>query len=129
MDRRTDRVGDDLGDFMRELNIVIPVYDEGPNFPALWKEICSLINSKFVAHVIYDFDQDNTVPVVRTIIDQGEPRLRLIKNQRGRGVVSAIMTGFDVISEGPVLIVMADLSDDLAQVDKMMALYSDGYHV
>jgi dolichol-phosphate mannosyltransferase len=28
-----------------------------------------------------------------------------------------------------LLVVMADLSDDLAQVDRMMKLYEDGYHV
>src|SRR5258708_22865746 len=39
------------------------------------------------------------------------------------------MTGFDVAADGPVLVVMADLSDDLAQVDRMMELYRQGYHV
>jgi len=114
---------------MSQLNIVIPVYNEGANFPGLWKELCSLVKSKFIAYVVYDFDQDNTVPVVSQIITEGEARLRLVKNERGRGVVPAIMTGFDAVAGGPVLVVMADLSDDLAQVDRMLALYSDGYDV
>ncbi|MGD0965962.1 MAG: glycosyltransferase [Candidatus Acidiferrales bacterium] len=114
---------------MSELNIVIPVYNEGANFPGLWNELSSLVKAKFIAYVVYDFDQDNTVPIVNQIIAEGEPRLRLVKNGRGRGVVSAIMTGFDVVPSGPVLVVMADLSDDLAQVDGMLALYSDGYDV
>jgi hypothetical protein len=37
------------------------------------------------------------------------------------------MTGFDVAGLGPVLVVMADLSDDLAQVDRMLARYQEGY--
>ncbi|MBZ5500780.1 MAG: glycosyltransferase family 2 protein [Acidobacteriia bacterium] len=114
---------------MSELNIVIPVYNESANFPGLWNELSSLVKAKFIAYVVYDFDQDNTVPIVNQIIAEGESRLRLVKNQRGRGVVSAIMTGFDVVPGGPVLVVMADLSDDLAQVDRMLSLYSDGYDV
>jgi glycosyltransferase involved in cell wall biosynthesis len=112
---------------MSQLTIVIPVYNEGGNFPALWKELSSSVRSDFVALVVYDFDEDSTVPAVNHVIAEGESRLRLVKNNRGRGVVSAIMSGFDVAASGPVLVVMADLSDDLAQVDKMLALYSDGY--
>lgn len=114
---------------MSQLSIVIPVYNEGANFPGLWNELSSLVKANFIAYVVYDFDQDNTVPIVNQIIGEGESRLRLVKNERGRGVVSAIMTGFDIVPSGPVLVVMADLSDDLAQVDRMLTLYSDGYDV
>jgi glycosyltransferase involved in cell wall biosynthesis len=114
---------------MSQLSIVIPVYNEGANFPGLWNELSSLVKAKFIAYVVYDYDQDNTVPVVNRIIAEGESRLRLVKNERGRGVVPAIMTGFDAVPGGPVLVMMADLSDDLAQVDRMLALYSDGYDV
>jgi len=111
------------------LSLVIPVYNEGANFRELWKEVSSLIKADFTACVVYDFDEDDTVPVVNEIVAAGETRLRAVKNQRGRGVVAAIMTGFDVVPDGPVLVVMADLSDDLAQVDRMLALYNQGYHV
>jgi dolichol-phosphate mannosyltransferase len=53
-------------------------------------------------------------------IAQGETRLRLIKNSYGRGVVGAIRTGFDAAAAGPVLVLMADLSDDLGQVRRML---------
>ena len=65
----------------------------------------------------------------RQIIAQGETRLKLVKNTYGRGVVGAIRTGFDAAPAGPVLVVMADLSDDLAQVGKMLELYRRGSHV
>ncbi len=114
---------------MSHLNLVIPVYNEGANFPALWTEVSNLIQADLTAYVVYDFDQDNTVPVVKELIAGGESRLRAVKNQRGRGVVTAIMTGFDVAENGPVLVVMADLSDDLGQVDRMLSLYDQGYQV
>jgi dolichol-phosphate mannosyltransferase len=114
---------------MQRLSIVIPVYNEGANFTQLWSEVSHGINTDFIAYVIYDFDGDNTVPVAQEILAQGERRLRIVKNQRGRGVVPAILTGFDVAEDGPVLVVMADLSDDLAQVDRMVKLYDQGYRI
>ena len=114
---------------MNDLTIVIPVYNEGGNFQEQWQEISTLINTAFTAYVVYDFDEDDTLPVVKKIIASGESRLHAVKNRHGRGVVAAIMTGFDVATDGPVLVVMADLSDDLTQVGRMLALYRQGYQV
>jgi dolichol-phosphate mannosyltransferase len=113
----------------KPLAIVIPTYNEGQNFPSLWSLLCSQIRSPFIAFVIYDFDEDDTVPAVQRIVDEGEGKIRLVKNNIRKGVVGAILTGFNQVEHGPVLVVMADLSDDLGQVDPMLALYSDGYHV
>jgi len=110
-----------------KLTLVIPVYNEGANFPSLWQAVSSQIHSPFRALVVYDFDEDNTVPVAQQIIVQGERRLFLVKNDVGRGVVGAIRTGFNHVEHGPVLVVMADLSDDLSQVDTMLDYYHQGY--
>ena len=111
------------------LSIVVPVYNEGRSFRLLWAELTAEVKSDFQVFVVYDFDEDDTVPVVNQIVGAGECRLRAVRNQHRRGVVGAIMTGFDVAAEGPVLVVMADLSDDLAQVDGMLALYAKGYDI
>src|SRR5271166_4069928 len=109
------------------LTIVIPVYNEGANFRALWGELASGIKTPFNALVVYDFDADNTVPVAQEIIAGGESRLQLIKNAYGRGVTNAIKTGLEAIESGPVLVTMADLSDELTTVDQMYELYLQGF--
>ena len=109
------------------LTVVIPVYNEGANFKALWAEIASSIQTPFVATVVYDFDADNTVPVVQEVIAAGETRLSLLRNAYGRGVTGAIKTGLEAVKSGPVLVTMADLSDEMTQVDQMYALYLQGY--
>lgn len=111
------------------LSIVVPVYNEGANFRSLWTEIVGAIEADLNVYVVYDFEGDSTVPVVNEIIARGETRLHAVRNKRGRGVVAAILTGFDVAPDGPVLVVMGDLSDDLAQVERMLALYAQGFHV
>jgi glycosyltransferase involved in cell wall biosynthesis len=111
------------------LSIVIPVRNEAQSFPELWQALSSSISSEFRAFVVFDFDEDTTVPVVQRIIAAGEKRLRLVKNSIGRGVVGAILTGFNQVHEGPVLVVMGDLSDDLAKIDRMLDLYRQGFHI
>jgi len=111
------------------LTIVIPVFNEGANFPKLWATLSSSIKSPFSVVVVYDFDADDTVPVVQSLIAKGENRISLARNSYGRGVVGAIHTGFNTVEQGPVLVVMADLSDDLDAVDKMLELYREGYDV
>ena len=94
------------------LSLIVPVYNEAENFPALLAEIEQHIPPPFVLHVVYDFDEDTTVPVARKLAED-RPWLRLLKNRLGRGVVAAIRTGFQEVGSGPALVIMADLSDDL----------------
>ncbi len=111
------------------LTIVIPVYNEGANFPALWRELTSSIKTPFTAMIVYDFDEDNTLPVVREILAAGETRLTLRKNAYGRGVTGAIKTGLEGVESGPVLVTMADLSDEPTLIDPMYQLYLQGFDV
>lgn len=111
------------------LSIVVPVYNEGANFRALWTEIRQHLSCDYTAFVVYDLDEDDTVPVMQQIISGGEKRLVPVKNSRGRGVCAAIMSGFDIAPRGPVLVVMGDLSDDLRQVSRMLELYGKGYQL
>jgi glycosyltransferase involved in cell wall biosynthesis len=110
-----------------ELTIVVPVYNEGAGFSTLWSALVENIRSPFRALVVYDFDEDDTVPAARAIVERGETRLCLLKNEIRPGVVGAILTGFRQVRRGPVLVVMADLSDDLSQVDRMLEVYSQGF--
>jgi len=110
-----------------ELSIIIPVYNEGENFLSLWSQLKACVKSGFRCYVVYDFEADNTLPVIKQLLDAGERHLHPIKNRFGKGVVNALKSGFAEINKGPLLVVMADLSDDLSKVDEMLALYKRGF--
>jgi len=112
-----------------DLTLVIPVYNEGAGFAELWRELDAHLKFPFRALVIYDYDEYDTVPAVNAVIARGEKRISLVKNRIRRGVVGALLTGFGTVERGPLLVVMADLSDDLAQVEGMVELYRLGNHV
>lgn len=110
------------------LNILVPVYNEGENFENLYNEIKSKIHTNHKILVIYDFDQDNTLPVVGKF-QKNNANLFLVKNFYGRGVLNALRTGFQSATSGPCLVIMGDLSDDLSIVDKMVEKYNQGYKI
>jgi glycosyltransferase involved in cell wall biosynthesis len=107
------------------LHIITPVYNEGDNFPNLYKAIQKHIKTPHNLIVVYDFDEDTTVPVAKKIAAK-DKRVVLHKNTIGRGALNALKSGFEYVKDGPVLIVMADLSDDLSMVDEMYKHYIEG---
>lgn len=111
------------------LQIVIPVYNEAENFPKVYAALTAAIHEPFEATVVYDFDGDSTIPAVQCAIGAGDTRFRLLKNTVKPGIVGALLTGFRAVKDGPVLVVMGDLSDDLAKVDRMVELYRAGWDI
>ncbi len=107
------------------LHIVTPVYNEGNNFPELYKQVKSKVKTPHRLIVVYDFDKDTTVPVVKSY-QKKDKNLILHKNTRGRGALNALLSGFDYVKSGPILVTMADLSDDYRIVDQMYKEYLNG---
>jgi len=110
------------------LNIVIPVYNEAENIKNTISEINQRVSTPHNIFIIYDFDEDNTLPVARNLMKE-QNNIELVKNKYGKGVLNAIKTGFENIKEGVILVVMADLSDDLSKVDEMFEKISEGYDI
>lgn len=110
------------------LTVIVPVYNEGDNIGRVHAEIQSKIKTPHRILVVYDFEEDNTLPVVHRL-QKKDRKLFLVKNKWGRGALNALKSGFAEVKSGPCLVVMGDLSDDLSVVDEMMAKYKEGYKV
>jgi dolichol-phosphate mannosyltransferase len=110
-----------------QLTVVLPVYNEGANLRAWWEQAKPHLPPEGRVHVVYDFDEDDTLPVARQLAVEGAPMV-LVRNA-GRGVLEALRSGFRSAERGPVLVSMADLSDDLALIPAMLARYQDGADV
>jgi dolichol-phosphate mannosyltransferase len=108
-----------------ELSIVIPVYNEPDNIGPSVRRIEAEVRTPHEILVVYDFDADTTVPVVRAL-QKALPTLRLHRNDLGRGVLNAMRAGIGESNAPVVLITMADGSDELDRVDEMVRLAQDG---
>jgi len=102
------------------LSIVMPVYNEGENIAATLRGLATQVRAAPIEIlVVYDFDEDDTVPVVKRLQRQ-IPQLRLHRNRRGRGVLNAIQSGFEAATAPYILVMMADGSDEADKVDSML---------
>jgi glycosyltransferase involved in cell wall biosynthesis len=110
------------------INIIIPVYEEAETITGTIREIKNRIKTAHRIFIVYDAPDDSTLPVVKGLIEEGFD-IRLVKNRYVRGALGAIRTGFDNADEGAVLVVMADLSDDLGRADEMFEQVNKGYDI
>ena len=104
-----------------QLSIIIPVYNESENILKTLSEIKKHVSVFHEILIVYDFDKDTTVPIVKGILKKNS-QIKLIKNSVMRGPSGAIRTGIAKAQAPYVLVTMADLCDDLAQVKDMLYL-------
>jgi glycosyltransferase involved in cell wall biosynthesis len=114
-----------------KLNIVVPVYNEGANIATTLGKIAKSLG-KFQQEtqitLVYDFDEDDTLPVVAAIRGDYSIPIRLQKNTV-RGVCSAIKQGILASDSSFVLVTMADMSDDYDQLPAMLAAADQGWDI
>ncbi|HEX8024808.1 MAG TPA: glycosyltransferase [Candidatus Limnocylindrales bacterium] len=110
------------------LSVVVPVYNEGEHVVPVLKALASSIATPHELVVVYDFDEDTTVPVIERLRHE-LPTLRGMRNDLGRGVLNAMKAGIAGTSGRYVLITMADGSDEPEKIDEMVGLAAAGADV
>ena len=105
---------------MEALTLVIPVYDEGDNIAATLRGIAEHVRVPYRIHLVYDKDDDNTLPPARAVADELDLPLHFVKNNYGRGVLNAIKTGLYTAETEYIIVTMADLSDPPEVVNRLV---------
>jgi glycosyltransferase involved in cell wall biosynthesis len=107
-----------------ELDIVIPVCNEGRNIVPTLMALAQALRTPARVLICFDHDGDDTLPVVRAAAPAGLP-IELVRNA-GRGAHGAVMTGFAVSRAPFVLMYPADDDYNAAMLDRMVALARAG---
>ena len=110
------------------ISIILPVYNEGENITRQILVLEKKIEGLFEILVIYDFNEDNTIPYVKKL-QQKYKQLHLLKNNFGRGVIPAVRTGIDESLGDAIVIMPADLADDPNTVNKMYDKILQGFDI
>ncbi len=110
------------------LSVVMPVFKEGEAVEPVLRSLDAAITASHEILVVYDFDEDPTVPVIDRLSAE-LPAIRGLRNDLGRGVLNAMKAGIAESAGAYVLISMADGSDEPHVVDPMVALALDGADV
>ena len=102
------------------LSVVMPVFKEGEAVEPVLRAMTAAVSVPHEIVVVYDFDEDPTVPVIERLAAE-LPAIRGLRNDLGRGVLNAMKAGIAGTTAPYVLITMADGSDEPQVVDRMVA--------
>ena len=102
------------------LSLVVPVYQEADNIRAFLRDVEAKVREPHEVLIVYDFPEDNTLPAIASL-DPPCPSVRLVHNTLGRGVLNALRAGFAASRGDVVVVMMADCSDEAADVSAMAA--------
>jgi len=107
-----------------ELDIVIPVYNEGRNIVATLGALARSVTTPARVLICYDDEGDDTLPAIRANPQAGLA-VELVRNA-GRGAHGAIMSGFAASTAPFILMYPADDDTNALMLDRMVALARDG---
>ena len=110
------------------VSIVVPVYREGPAVEPVLRSLTAAISTPHEILVVYDFDEDPTVPVIAGL-QREFPTIRGHRNELGRGVLNALRSGLAASGGRYVVVSMADGSDEPVLIDAMVRLADQGADV
>ncbi len=109
---------------MVELDIIIPVYEEGEMIRTVLASLADHVKTPFRVLIAYDRDDDNTLSALDAFHDSRCPVVR-VKN-RGKGAFGAVVTGFAESTAPAVLVFPADDDYNPPRIDAMVERFREG---
>jgi dolichol-phosphate mannosyltransferase len=107
-----------------ELDIVIPVYNEGQGILVVLEALRNHVRTPFRVLLCYDRDDDNTLTAVRSA--EAFPfDVRFVKNRR-RGAHGAVVTGFEECTAPAVIVFPGDDDYNAGRIDLMFDQFRAG---
>jgi glycosyltransferase involved in cell wall biosynthesis len=107
-----------------ELDIVIPVYNEGANIVRVLDSLRRHVRTRYRVSICYDRDDDDTLTALAGY-PKADPEIRFVKN-RGKGALGAVVTGFEDSTAPAVLVFPADDDYNAHRLDGMVAEFRRG---
>lgn len=105
---------------MSSIVIIVPVYNEGENIRKTLAELDAKVTVDAETWLVYDRDDDTTLPPARELEGKTRIPFRLVKNKYGRGALNAIKTGLEDATGELVVVTMADLCDPPEVINAMV---------
>jgi len=103
------------------LSIVVPLFNEEENLPELARTIFDVLGDRpeFVELLLVDDGSRDRTADIAAELASTEPRLRLVRHERNRGLGAAMRTGFDAARGELVLYTDADLPFDITLIPEL----------
>ena len=108
---------------MRDLSVVIPVYNEEENLPPLWDELRSVLEAlrlSFEVVFVDDGSRDRSAEIIRGFRER-DARVRLVRLKANAGETAATDAGFKAADGRWVVTMDADLQNDPRDIPAMLS--------
>jgi glycosyltransferase involved in cell wall biosynthesis len=115
---------------MKNLSLVIPVYNEQDNLPLLFDAIyktMSDIGREWEAVLVDDGSRDKSLSVLKQYAEKDPDHIRVVAFRRNYGQTAAIAAGLDYSSGDIIVLLDADLQNDPADIPMMLTKLDEGY--
>jgi dolichol-phosphate mannosyltransferase len=109
-----------------ELDIVIPVYNEGNNILPVLESLRKSVRTPYRVLICYDREDDDTLPVLRDY--KHAMPIELVKNP-ARGPLQAVLAGFRAATAPAVLMIPVDDDYNAPIIDDMVARFRSGAEI
>ena len=109
-----------------DLDIIVPVFREEGNISKTIEEIFKIPEINFRVIVVYDFDEDPTIQVIKNNFDKTQ--IICLKNKY-QGLNGAIKTGFENIQSKATLLYPADDHENFNLISEMFYKFNEGYDI
>lgn len=108
-------------------SVVVPVRDEAETIGPFLRAIHTTLPPGYEVLLAYDDEGDSTLTALAALpLDEIPPTIRRIHNAGRPGPKEAIEAGMKAARAPVVVVMMADLSDDLPKVGRMVELVEQG---
>lgn len=114
-----------------DLSIVVPLYNEAANVPALHEEVKAALEDlglSWEAVYVDDGSQDETFALLEDIARKDE-RAVVVRLRKNFGQTAAMSAGFDHCQGKVVVTLDGDLQNDPKDIPKLLAKLNQGYDI
>ena len=113
------------------VSVVVPIYDEEENVPALYARLTEELEKLSQAYEVIAVDdgsRDRSFARLRELAAH-DPRLRVVRFRRNFGQTAAFAAGFDRARGNVIVTIDADLQNDPADIPRLLHKLDEGYDV
>ena len=114
-----------------DISVVIPIYNEESNIPALYQRLCRVMETMQVSYelvFVNDGSRDNSLQLLYELAERDD-RVRYINFSRNFGHQIAVTAGLDVAAGMVAVIIDADLQDPPELIPALYQKMHEGYEV